>query len=120
MVIMTSMMEPHCKNCRWWYWPNPADDDPVNVRLCNCPKIEFSKENIGWESANETRLMVANDDEHVLSGDEAAVCDGSGYIAKFLPGPDFGCIHFVAKDEVPHAEYPTRPFSDFVKKDGQE
>lgn len=94
-------MENICKNCKHWLLPTKEDDywgsqhitkpydeendfEPMteekqrelfgfNVRYCRSPKI------IRFERPAK---------------DGATVVDGSEYMANFITGEDFGCIHF--------------------------
>lgn len=78
---------PRCLTCRFWQKPEGYE----NVGTCTCPKVIFAT---GKMAEDDWKMhAVSHADEHVLSGDECAVVDGSGYFAKLMPGPEFGCVH---------------------------
>lgn len=85
-----------CKTCRWW---RDVESESIyeNVKVCTCPKVEFARTTYRDYDVTTPPVATANDDGHVLSGDEVAVFDGSGYFAALMPGPDFGCIHWEEK-----------------------
>ncbi len=92
-------MDGRCKNCQWWKPRNISTES----HECACPKIFFAvlrdlPNNAGPDDSVEMGYSEESDPEHVLGGDEAAVIDGSGYFAAFVPGPEFGCVHWAARE----------------------
>jgi hypothetical protein len=78
-----------CKNCKHWgpsedwdSYAHPKDPDtygemanmPFKVDQCRNPQLLFC--------------------ERPVEENQAAVCDGSSYMAKLYTGPKFGCTDF--------------------------
>lgn len=82
-----------CKTCQWWQDDTEAHRRRSNVKNCTCPKVIFAT--VDYES---DAAVAEEDPHHVLSGNEAGVEDGSGYFARLITGPDFGCIHHQPKE----------------------
>ncbi len=92
-----------CKTCKWWDEKPQTkcylDDDAgasLHQHLCLCPHIVSTKS----DSKRWNDLHNSYSDEikpQSIQENEAHVCDGSGYLATFSTGQDFGCLHHEEK-----------------------
>lgn len=102
------MME-RCKTCRWWdsvgYFSPQGEHSTArctsDVRLCHCDKI------LEWPEVMDDgkrrgqvieQGVISTRTQWRVDQDEAMVMDGSDYMAKFATGPEFGCVHWQAKE----------------------
>lgn len=71
-----------CKTCKWWDKDGSRSQKHQQTQLCLCPSISSSASNAEWcpNTFNVT-------------GSNAELIDGSGYLALLRTGPDFGCVH---------------------------
>lgn len=84
---MTAEILRRCKGCRWWTeQPGDFNNEPDHIRVsgfrvrtCKCP-------------------MVLEHDRPMISS-QASVQDGSNYMAVFITGPNFGCVHWKEADD---------------------
>lgn len=82
----------NCKSCKYWVDPKhsydmliyPTDEDtyeekkmPFRVRECRSPHLLFL--------------------ERPVTPHQATLEDGSGYKARMVTGPDFGCVNWEGK-----------------------
>ena len=75
-----------CKNCKYYGekldWFEPKDG--VDVRFCKNPMI--------------CRPTHGNPEETIMKKDGVLTMDEGGCTDQLCVGPDFGCIHFEARD----------------------
>lgn len=71
---------PRCKTCKWWQ-QDKKHSGPDECRVCDCPKVGERS----WLAKHGTKSEL-----DILT----YPYDEGGWI---LPGPDFGCVHHVAK-----------------------
>lgn len=87
--------EQRCKNCKHWSTEVSRDDRVAasGLRLCECPQI-VNMVYVEYEIDDDTGERLPVD----FADDAAAYNDGSDYLAEFSTGPEFGCVHWEAKD----------------------
>ena len=80
VLMPEDRMTATCKTCRWWgnLWP----DDPDAVECCDHPKLNI------LETEDLNQLIMPKDN-----------LMGNGEQGMTVTGPDFGCIHWEAKDD---------------------
>lgn len=78
-----------CDTCKHW-----TAGEYSNVRLCKCPAIKFGS--VQFSEDDNSEVMASKDDDSRVDLDEAAVIDGSGYLAELYTGPKFGCVRWEA------------------------
>lgn len=103
---------PRCKTCKWWGEREilrPGEDHTFvdfEVRECECPVV-YGVEL--WESPYRQDGIASErvEDEHgcltdhiKVSPNSAFTRDGSGYLSSLHTGPDFGCVHWEAKEQI--------------------
>jgi len=74
------MSDARCKNCRWWGANSQSSDEPLDI------SHPCEHEKVGSDS-----------DEQFPDGC-GGFSEGSKYNEVIFTGPDFGCVHFEAKE----------------------
>ena len=104
-------MDGRCKDCKWWSEKEQAFDtcntlkahwsqsSNVEMRRCESPHI-FSTSRLS--NHEKARDCIAEDVSVFCDPNEACTMDGSGYFDALFVGPEFGCVHFEAKDSASH------------------
>ena len=73
-------MSGTCKDCKWWAPNYSGKDAPMDGPFaCRHPKLDHPDSEL-WDWCNPQDMAAADDGP-----------------AMILTGPDFGCIHFEAK-----------------------
>lgn len=90
-----------CKTCRWWDSVPLFSDEgdwslskaTSDIRYCLSNKVVLVQ-------GLRERQSYDDDDGRVfrIEADEALATDGSEYTSHFATGPEFGCVHWQAKE----------------------